>query len=172
MAISIRISSSRAGRWHSFAPADYATLLTGLLIIRERGGRFLEMGSGIGVIAIMADLLGIEACGIEIAPELVTEGRELAERYGSGAHFATGSFLPPGYQWISKTGDTRMGALGIGESAYSELGYDLADFDWVYAYPWPGETDVLHDVMQCFGAPDARLLLHGYAGGLESYSAS
>lgn len=169
LAISARISGAREGQWHSFVPADYSAVLQALLGLRQQGGRLLEMGSATGVVAIMADILGFEACGIEIAPELVVEARGLAERHGSGARFATGSFLPAGYEWVSETGDTRMGSVGIGEPAYAELGYDLADFDWVYAYPWPGEAEVLHDVVRRCGAPHAKLLLHGYAGGLESY---
>ena len=86
-----------------------------LLEIRDRGGRFLELGSATGVVTIMADLLGFHASGIEIAPELVTEARQLAESYGSDAHFATGSYLPSGYRFVSPDGDTRMGAVGIGE---------------------------------------------------------
>ncbi len=167
LAISARFDDSLAGRWHSFVPADYDTVLTDLLSIRGRGGRFLELGSAAGVITIMADLIGFEAYGIEIAPELVDEARGLAQRFGSEARFATGSYLPTGYRYKSTTGDRRIGTVGISKSAYSELPYDLADFDWVYAYPWPGETEVLRDVMRRCGAPGAQLLLHGYAGGLE-----
>ncbi len=167
LAISARFDGLQQGQWHSFVPADYDTVLADLLGIRERGGRFLELGSATGVIAIMADLLGFEACGIEIAPELVREARGLARRFGSQARFATGSYLPNGYRFESPEGDTRMGSLGISEPAYAELRYELADFDWVYAYPWPGETEVLRDVMRRCAAPGAQLLLHGYAGGLE-----
>lgn len=167
LAISARFDGLQDGRWHSFVPADYDTVLADLLSIRGRGGRFLELGSATGVIAIMADLLGFEAYGIEIAPELVAEARGLAQRFESGARFATGSYLPTGYRFESATGDTRMGTVGISEPAYAELRYELADFDWVYAYPWPGETEVLRDVMRRCAAPGAQLLLHGYAGGLE-----
>lgn len=167
LAISARFDGLQKGEWHSFVPADYDTVLADLLSIRERGGRFLELGSATGVIAIMADLLGFEACGIEIAPELVTEARGLAQRFESGARFATGSYLPVGYRFESKTGDSRMGTVGVSGSAYAELRYELADFDWVYAYPWPGETEVVRDVMRRCAAPGAQLLLHGYAGGLE-----
>jgi hypothetical protein len=55
----------------------------------------------------------------------------------------------------------------VGEPAYAELRFELADFDWVYAYPWPGEAEVLRDVMKQRGAPGAQLLLHGYSGGVE-----
>lgn len=169
LAISARLEGARGGSWHSFVPGDYDTVLKALLSIRGRGGRFLELGSAIGVIAIMADLLGIEACGIEIAPELVSEARGLAKRYDSAARFATGTFIPDGYRFVSETGDTRMGTVGIGEPAYSELGFELADFDWVYAYPWPGEGEVLRDLLRRRGAPGATLLLHGYTGGIETF---
>ncbi len=167
LATSARLEGAREGEWHSFVPGDYDTVLEALLGLREQGGRFLELGSGTGVIAIMADLLGFEACGIEIAPDLVKEARQLAKRYGSAARFATGSFIPAGYTWVSKTGDTRMGTVGVAEPAYAELSYELADFDWVYAYPWPGEAEVLRDLMMRCGGPRARLLLHRYSGGLE-----
>jgi hypothetical protein len=167
LGISARLDESRAEAWSSFVPADYDTVLSGLMRIRDRGGRFLEFGSATGVVAIMADLLGLEACGIEIAPELVSESRGLADRYGSSARFATGSFLPEGYQFVAPNGDTRIGAVGVGEPAYPELGYQLADFDWVYAYPWPGESEVLLHLMKLRGGPRATLLLHGYTGVLE-----
>lgn len=167
LAISARIGGSTEHRWSSFVPAEYDTVLAGLLRIRGSGGRFLELGSAVGVIAIMADLLGFEACGIEISPELVGEARGLARRYGSSALFAVGSFLPADYRWESESGDTRMGTVALGKPAYAELQSDLADFDWIYAYPWPGESEVLRDVVWRHGAPGAKLLLHGYGGGLE-----
>lgn len=171
LTISARLEASRQGTWHSFVPADYDTVLMGLMRIRARGGRFLELGSAVGVVAIMADLLGFEACGIEIAPELVVEAQGLADRYHSEARFVAGSFLPAGYRFVAENGDTRTGAVGIGPSAYPELRYRLADFDWVYAYPWPGETEVLLDMMQRCGAPQATLLVHGYTGDLEFHPA-
>ncbi len=165
--ISARIDAGRSGTWHSFVPADYESVLRALMDIRGRGGRFLELGSATGVIAIMADLLGFDSYGIEIAPELVTEARNLASRFDSDAKFVAGSYIPGDYKFVSATGDTRMGAVGVGEAAYADLRFELADFDWVYAYPWPGEAEILVDVMKQRGAPGAHLLLHGYTGGIE-----
>lgn len=170
--ISARLDAARGDTWHSFVPAEYDTILRALMEIRGRGGRFLELGSATGVVAILADLLGFEAYGIEIEPELVAEARALAERYNSRARFATGSYQPRGYKFVSPTLDTRLGAIGIGEPAYEKLGLDLADFDWVYAYPWPGEAEVLRHVMKQRGAPGATLLLHGYTGGIEFHTVS
>ena len=114
----------------------------------------------------MADLLGFEARGIEIAPDLVREARGLAERYESNARFAQGSYIPEGYRWVSDSGDERMGTVGIGESAYPALGEELSDFDWVFAYPWPGEAELLRDLVERCGAPRTKLLLHGWDGGV------
>lgn len=167
--ISAGLEATRNGEWNAFVPADYDTVLRTLLEIRGSDGRFLELGSATGVIAIMADLLGIEAFGIEIAPELVVEARGLATRYHSNARFAAGSYLPDDYQFRSETGDTRLGALGIGAAAYGELGFELSDFAWVYAYPWPGEGDVIRHVMKHRGSPEATLFLHGHTGSVERH---
>lgn len=154
----------RLHEWHPFVPADYPTVMRALLPLQNQGLRFLEWGSGTGVITIMADLLGYEAYGIEIDRELTTIARDLARRFGSKARFATGSYLPAGYIWRDQDGDRRLGTIGIAESAYPELGHPLDDFDVVYGYPWEGEEPVMHDLMRKRGAPDAILLLNGTHG--------
>ena len=154
----------RLNEWHPFVPADYPTVMRALLPLQNQGLRFLEWGSGTGVITIMADLLGYEAYGIEIDPELTTIARDLARRFNSNASFATGSYLPAGYIWRAQDGDRRLGTIGIAESAYPELGHPLDDFDVVYGYPWEGEEPVMHDLMRKRGARDAVLLLNGTHG--------
>lgn len=153
----------RSRSWHPFVPADYDRVLRDLLPLRHQGGRFLEMGSASGVITIMADLLGFEAYGIEIDPQLVAVARLLAQKYRSGARFAVGSFVPSGYVWTSEEGDDRLGTVALGEPGYAELGRDLSYFDVVFAYPWDGEEPVLRDILRRHGAPSATLLLHGPA---------
>jgi hypothetical protein len=160
----------RQQHWHPFVPADYGRVLQALLTFRAPGLRFLEWGSATGVITIMADLLGFEAYGIELDPALVGIARGLAERYESRARFAVGSFLPAGYEWRSRTGDSRQGTIGHGASAYPELGHPLEDFDVVYAYPWSGEEPLMHDLMRCYGRSGVQLLLHGDSGGVKIYT--
>jgi hypothetical protein len=154
----------RQHAWHSFVPADYQCVQRALLPLRGPGVRFLEWGSATGVITIMADLLGFEAYGIELDPELAAIARGLAERFGSGARFAAGSFLPDGYEWRSATGDRRLGTIGHGTSGYGELRHSLEDFDLVFAYPWSGEEPALRDLMRRRGGTGARLLLYGSQG--------
>ena len=59
-------------------------------------GSFVELGSGAGVVTILADLLGFDAYGIELDPWLVDAAARLAASVGSGAEFVAGSFVPPG----------------------------------------------------------------------------
>ncbi|MGH7471303.1 MAG: hypothetical protein ACRENP_25420 [Longimicrobiales bacterium] len=154
----------RQRNWHPFVPADYTIVLRALLRLRDPGLRFLEWGSATGVITIMADMLGFEAYGIEIDPDLVVIARDLARRFDSRARFAAGSFLPTGYEWRSKTRDRRLGTIGVGPSAYLELGRPLEDFDLVYGYPWDGEAPIMHDLMHRHGGRNARLLQQTTAG--------
>lgn len=155
--------------WHSFVPADYARVLEALLPHRAPGKSFLEWGSGNGVITIMADLLGFDACGIELDPDLVEEAVGLAARHGSRARFVAGSFLPEGYEYRAKDGDNRLGTLGEGASGYLRLGRALDDFDVVYGYPWGGEEAVMHDLMRRYGSPGSVLLLHRVSGEVDAY---
>jgi hypothetical protein len=159
----------RRHAFHPFVPADYERMLRLLLQLRAPGLRFLEWGSATGVITIMADLLGFDACGIELDPELVEIARGLAERFGSGARFAAGSFIPAGYEWKPRTGDARTGTIGTGVSGYAELGRTLDEFDVVYAYPWDGEDPMMHDLLHARGRPGARLVLAGGAEGVRVY---
>jgi SAM-dependent methyltransferase len=159
----------RRRRFHPFVPADYDKVLRELLVLRQPGARFLELGSGNGVITIMADLLGFEAYGIELDAQLVEVSRELAARYDSRATFAAGSFLPDDYEYSSGHGDDRTGTIGTGRSGYAALGLDLADFDLVYGYAWPGEADVMLHLLRTRGRGDARLLLNTAAGDIGVY---
>jgi hypothetical protein len=158
----------RQAEFHPFVPADYEMMLDLLLQLREPDRRlsFMEWGSGTGVITIIADLLGYDACGIEIDGSLVDAARELATQFGSGARFAHGSFLPAGYEFRTASGDRRLGTIGHAPSGYLALGRSLDTFDLVYGYPWSGEDAMMRDLMRRYGDPGARLLLHTGSAGL------
>ena len=159
----------RQDHWHPFVAADYDCVLEALVSLRRPGRRFLEWGSATGVITIMADLLGFDACGIELDASLVTVARELAERTGSKARFAAGSLIPMGWEFRPRDGDARMGTIGEGPSGYLELGRALSDFDVVYAYPWGGEEDMMLALMRAHGHEDARLVMHSNDYGVRVY---
>lgn len=150
----------RHHRWHPFVPANYDRVLAALVDLWQPGMRFLELGSATGIITVMADLLGYDACGIEIDEDLVRQAREIAARHNSNARFAAGSFLPQGWRWRPRDGDGRLGTIGEGVSGCLALGVPMDDFDLVYAYPWAGEEQMILDLVRDHGAPDGRLLLH------------
>jgi hypothetical protein len=159
----------RTRGFHPFVAADYERVLETLIALREPGLRFLEWGSATGVITIMADMLGYEAYGIELDPELVGVARELATRYTSGARFTVGSFLPTGYEWRPRHAGTRVRYIGAGVSGYPAMGHPLDDFDLVFGFPWGGEAELMHDLMRSYGNPEARLLLHDVEQGMLLY---
>jgi hypothetical protein len=159
----------RERRFHPFVAADYEVVRTALLPLRAPGRRFLEWGSASGIITVMADLMGFDACGIEVDAALVKTAQAVAAGHGSGARFVAGSFLPTGYEWQSGDGDTRTGTITGGPSGYLQLGRALDDFDVVFGYPWGGEAPLMRDVMQRYGRHDAVLLLYDADGHVRTY---
>ena len=141
----------RAGRG-LFVPGDYRyafQVLQWLLATRmvSRGAAFLEWGSGLGMVAILASLLGYEAGGVEIDEALVKESRELAARYGARVRFEHGSYEP---------GKAGLKVITAAKRAV------------VYGYPWPGEesgflqrfadtADAGTFLLMCLGPEDIRV---------------
>lgn len=159
----------REREFHPFVAADYDAVRAALLALRAPGRRFLEWGSATGVITVMADLMGFDACGIELDASLVETARALAARHGSGARFVAGSFMPTGYVPRPEAGGTRTGTIGTGPSGYLALGRSLDDFDVVFGYPWTGEAPVMCDLMEQYGRKDAVLLLWNADGRMRRY---
>ena len=159
----------RTHHFHPFVAAEYDQVVDALMQHRGPNLRFLEWGAATGVITIIADLLGFEAYGIELDRDLVTTARELAKKFDSRARFVVGSFLPTGYEWRPPDGDGRIGTLGTGESGYLELGLALDEFDVVFGYPWDGERELILDLMNQYGRPDATLLVNHVTDGVLAY---
>jgi hypothetical protein len=150
----------------AFVPSDYAGAYGVLRALADaglaRGPLFCEWGSGFGVVAGLAALLGFEASGIEADADLVAAARRLAEDFGLAVEFAHASFIPPGaadrldfgpYSWLSDEG---------GDAA-AELGLDADDFDVIFAYPWPDEEDLTADLFREHAGRGAILVT--YHGG-------
>ena len=159
-----------AGVFHRVIPADHALAIEVLRDERARSNTFLELGSATGVITIIADMLGYEAYGIEIEPTLVETSEHLAEEVDSSATFVEGSFVPVEYQDEVHLLESDYLTPTEGADAYAEMGLDLADFDLVYAYPWPGEEEWLIEMVRRFGGPRTRLLIYTVRDGYEILS--
>jgi len=153
----------------AFVPSDFELVYRALLAIKSdnlaTGRRLLEWGSGIGVVTCMAVWLGFDAAGIEIEAKLVRIAEELAREHRVDAQFACGSFVPQGAEprvdisadvaWLSTDGP----------DGYDELQLDPDDFDIVFAYPWPGEEQVIFDLFTEYAAVGSLLLTyHGLEG--------
>src|SRR4051794_22577658 len=65
----------------AFVPSNFKLVYFALAEIQERnlatGRRFMEWGSGVGVVACLASCLGYDALGIEIEPKLVALADEI-----------------------------------------------------------------------------------------------
>jgi len=147
--------------WQGFVPASYPDVYLALKRVRDRGPRFLEWGSGIGTIAIMADMLGFESYGIEINRSLVERAEDLAERFGSGATFVEGSFIPAGYRPPRGAGGPRgLRTIRTEGDGYGALGFEIADFDVVYGYPWPGEESLFEDIFDRYARRGATFVAY------------
>jgi hypothetical protein len=162
-------STVRDHDFHPFIAADYDVLRDALLLYRQPGARFLEWGSGSGIITIMAEMVGFSAYGIELDASLVRTSKSLAARFDSSAQFVAGSYLPTGYHWRPALGARDTEKTGDGPSGYLQLGLALDDFDVVYGYPWNGEAPMMLDLMQRYGRSDALLLLNDTIDGVRAY---
>jgi SAM-dependent methyltransferase len=154
----------------AFVPSDFELVYRGLAAIKSgnlaTGRRFLEWGSGNGVVTCLAVLLGFDAAGIEIEPKLVRLAEQLAKKHRVAAEFACGSFVPTGSEprLDLAGGDVTWLASG-GHDGYEQLQLDPDDFDIIFAYPWPGEEQVIFDLFADNAAVGALLLTyHGQEG--------
>lgn len=154
--------------FEGYVGSDFRAAYELLRSYRGRATTFLEWGSGLGVVTIMAARLGFDACGIEIQPELVDLADELAAKYRAEPQFACGSFVPETFESNLADGDEFYRTDASGYAAYGELDRELSDFDLVYAYPWPDEHQLFGSIMRQCGAPGALLIRYDNREGLST----
>jgi hypothetical protein len=154
------------GRIPGFVPCDFATTYGVLRALAEAGVApgelFCEWGSGFGVVACMASMVGFDACGIEIEEELVEAARQLAEDFGLPVEFIRGSFIPKGSE-ISLDNDGFSWLVTEEVGTEEEWGLAPADYDLVFAYPWPDEERAVAGMFEKHAAVGSVLL--SYHGG-------
>ncbi len=147
-----------------FVPSDFVMSYHALRDLEERrlapGNLFCEWGSGFGVVACLASLLGFHAYGIEIQESLVDEAQSLADDFGLPVQFVHGSFIPPGGEDYAVTSEEFNWLETAGSAAHDDLGLDTDDFDVIFAYPWPGEEEVIDGIFDHFAATGAVLITY------------
>ena len=157
-----------------FVPSDFVTVYHALRAITEAnlapGTSLCEWGSGFGVVAALAAMLGFNVCGIEIERGLVDASRTLADDFGLPVEFVHGSFVPPGAEAYAEEAYAEKAyaydnteyfwLVTDADDAYDELGLDPDNFDVVFAYPWPGEEYLITSLFEKYAAEDALLLTY------------
>jgi SAM-dependent methyltransferase len=155
----------------AFVPSDFEQVYRALAWIQASqlatGRRFLEWGSGIGVVACLAAELGFDAIGIEIEPALVEIAESLAADHRIAVEFACGSYVPSGAEpFVDTAGEVAWLRTDRSDS-YAELELEPEDFDVIFAYPWPGEERVIFNLFQDCAAVGALLLTYHSQDGLK-----
>ncbi|MEM7625145.1 MAG: class I SAM-dependent methyltransferase [Planctomycetota bacterium] len=158
------VAAARGEGPAAFVPADFPRVYAALSAIYgtglAAGDRCCEWGSGFGVVAALATHIGFEACGIEIERDLVGQAESLAADHDLSIEFAHGSFIPESAEHLADVRDD-LATLGRGVAdGYDELGLDPEDFALIYAYPWPGEEEVVERIFDAVAARGALLLTY------------
>ena len=147
-----------------FVPSDWVAVYRALQRVSEsqmsQGNSFCEWGSGLGVVALLASMLGFNACGVEVEESLVEAARGLAEDFDLSVEFAAGSFIPSGTEIPIECLDEISWLDVDSHDGYDQLGLGPDDFDLVFAFPWPAEVPAVTDLFDRFAAEGALLLLN------------
>ncbi len=169
--------ADRRVRWFSermpglisgFIPSDFVAVYQTLRFIRDRhltcGNSLCEWGSGLGVVAALATMLGFDAYGIEINPELLEASQQLAADFDLPTVLIQGSFVPPGSDhlldraFMDLEGGLKLHAET--DRAYEELGLDVCDFDIIFTYPWPDDEPLIARLFSKYASRGALLLTY------------
>jgi hypothetical protein len=155
----------------AFVGSDFVAVYGALRALEESGelgGRwFCEWGSGLGVVACLAAMLGFDAWGIEAERDLVKAARRLAWDFDVAVEFVRGSYFPSGAEAGLTSGREFAWLSRAGRSAYDAMDVKLDEFDLVYAYPWPDEAEMIAELFESHARTGARLLTYHPDGELR-----
>ncbi|MDA7641045.1 hypothetical protein N8787_05340 [Opitutaceae bacterium] len=150
-----------------FIPADYNRIFQAINAVKASdsllGNRFCEWGSGLGTATCLASLMGFNALGIEIEPELVLRARRLASEFNLPASFLQTSFLIEGYDFLPTQGGYELlrpsgnPALGV---SYPDSDWELEEIDLFYVYPWPEEQEATLKYFECVASEGAIIIAY------------
>lgn len=157
-----------ATHFQGFVPSDYRAIYQCLKSIFDSellcGDRFCEWGSGISVVASLAAMVGYQSYGIEYDGKLSTVANGICEDFDVPVTLVNGSFIPDGVEdLIDDAFAAQDGELALhadADQAYEEIGYDINDFDLIFAYPWPNDIELIHAIFDRCAANGALLLAY------------
>ena len=158
----------RAHRIPAFVASDYQRAYHALRALAKgdllAGAQFCEWGSGFGVVACLAAMLGFDACGIEIEEELVDAAQQLADDFGLPVEFIRGSFIPKGGDPCQHTTEEFAWLTPDESTMHEELALGPDDFDVIFAYPWPDEERLTENFFELHAAVGAVLVTYHESG--------
>ncbi len=118
-------------------------------------------------------MIGYESYGIEYDGNLCTVAERICEDFGLPVELVNGSFIPEGVEdLIEDAFASHDGELALHtepDRAYEEIGYDINDFDLIFAYPWPNDVALTHEIFDRCAARGAMLLAYYDAGSIALY---
>jgi hypothetical protein len=164
---------SQTVRINAFVPSDFVAVYHALQAIVDAdlspGDLFCEWGSGFGISAMLASMMDFQAYGIEIESSLVEAARSLASDFDLSTEFVQGSFVPSGAEILAEhtRTDENVWLVTDVDDAYPELGLVIRDFDLIYAFPWPGEEDVMATIFDNYSSAGALLLTFTQLNGIR-----
>ena len=158
--------SSKAIR-KDFVASDHRLVFEALRAIRRdhlaTGNVFCEWGSGFGVIACLAALLGFDAYGVERAPEFVRSARALAADLDLPVLYAEADYHPIGFDsYFDAVGESRQLLRSPPRDADTgwerQLGITMEDVSILFIYPWPAEAQLVEELFEA-SAQEGSLLI-------------
>ena len=165
--------TNRNRRVPRFLPSDPALLYRTLVYLTENdippGRVFCEWGSGFGVGACLASMLGYTAYGIEIEEDLVALARELARDMNIEVTNLCTSYFPEGYgsypaqggaELMTPEPDSRWGSAPVAVPAYAGMEHEIDEIDLFFVYPWPTDQELMHQLFDAVATDGAILITY------------
>ena len=160
-------------RFPRFVPSDAALVFAALDYVTRHelvsGRLFCEWGSGFGTATCLAALLGYEAYGIEIEPELAQLSSNMARDLGIPVEILCTSYIPDGYESYSGVGGEELVKFEtfsfLSSDAdpapqYDGMGIEIAAIDLFFVYPWPDEQELMQNLFDAVAGEDAILIAY------------
>ncbi len=167
------IASEGTRRVPRFVPSEAELVFAAIDYVTRQdlppGRVFCEWGSGFGAGVCLAALLGYEAYGIEIQPELVESSREMARDLDIPVEILCTSYIPEGFESYSGVGAEILvksrtyaypGEADDSEPQYEGMACDIAEVDLFFAYPWPEEQELIQQLFDAVAVEGAILIAY------------
>ena len=143
------------------------------------GRVFCEWGSGFGVGACMAAMLGYEAYGIEIEQSLADASKALIDECGiDDVTILNTSYLPDGFESYAAVGGEELvlpesfsdrGEGFDGIPIYDGMPHATDEIDLFFVYPWPGEQEFMQQLFDAVAGEGAILLTNLEDGEISAH---